>query len=67
MRFGEIRTAVDGISAKVLTDRTAAHPVRTLRSLGHWAKEDINEVLAARDAYDTDRSRPGGPAAGTAD
>ncbi|MGW0756913.1 winged helix-turn-helix transcriptional regulator [Streptomyces sp. NPDC002814] len=83
MRFRDLRTTVDGISAKVLTDTLrdlerdgivtrhvyAEVPPRVeyeltalgrtlhtpLEALGRWAEEHIEEVLAARDEYDTRR------------
>jgi DNA-binding HxlR family transcriptional regulator len=81
MRFGELRTTVDGISAKVLTETLrdlerdglvtrhvyAEVPPRVeyeltplghtlhapLRALGTWAEQHIDEVLTARETYDT--------------
>lgn len=81
MRFGDLRTTVDGISGKVLTDTLrdlerdglvsrhvyAEVPPRVeyaltalghtleapLQALGRWAEENIEEVLAARESYDT--------------
>ncbi|MGW0828101.1 winged helix-turn-helix transcriptional regulator [Streptomyces sp. NPDC002845] len=83
MRFRDLRTTVDGISAKVLTDTLrdlerdglvtrhvyAEVPPRVeyeltslgrtlhmpLEALGRWAEEHIEEVLAAREEYDTRR------------
>ncbi|WP_210579703.1 helix-turn-helix domain-containing protein [Streptomyces sp. GESEQ-4] len=83
MRFRDLRTTVDGISAKVLTDTLrdlerdgivtrhvyAEVPPRVeyeltalgrtlhtpLEALGRWAEQYIEEVLAARDEYDTRR------------
>ncbi|KOX19905.1 HxlR family transcriptional regulator [Saccharothrix sp. NRRL B-16348] len=83
LRFGDLRTAVDGISGKVLTDTLrdlerdglvtrhvhAEMPPRVeyelttlgrtlhapLQALGRWAEEHIEEVLAARETYDTRR------------
>lgn len=83
LRFGDLRTTVDGISGKVLTDTLrdlerdglvtrhvhAEMPPRVeyelttlgrtlhapLQALGRWAEEHIEEVLAARETYDTRR------------
>lgn len=80
LRFRDIRSAVDGISGKVLTDTlrdlerdglverrayaevpprveyeltTLGHTLQTpLRALSQWAEEHIEQVLAAREAYD---------------
>ena len=80
-RFRDLRTAVEGISGKVLTDTLrdlerdglvsrqvyAEVPPRVeyeltelgrtlhgpLRALGDWAEEHIEEVLKARERYDT--------------
>jgi DNA-binding HxlR family transcriptional regulator len=82
-RFGDIRSAVDGISGKVLTETLrvlerdgmverhvyAEMPPRVeyeltplghtlhepLRALGIWAEKHIEEVLVARDKFDTRR------------
>jgi DNA-binding HxlR family transcriptional regulator len=80
LRFSDIRSTVDGISGKVLTDTLrdlerdglvsrhvyAEVPPRVeyeltplgltlrapLRALNHWAEQHIEQVLAAREAYD---------------
>ncbi|GAA3670825.1 helix-turn-helix domain-containing protein [Lentzea roselyniae] len=80
LRFSDLRSAVDGISGKVLTDTLrdlerdglvsrhvyAEVPPRVeyeltplgrtlrtpLRALKRWAEEHIEQVLAAREAYD---------------
>lgn len=81
LRFSDLRSTVDGISGKVLTDTLrdlerdglvsrhvyAEVPPRVeyeltplgrtlrtpLRALNRWAEEHIEQVLAAREAYDT--------------
>lgn len=80
LRFSDIRSTVDGISGKVLTDTLrdlerdglvsrhvyAEVPPRVeyeltplgltlrapLRALNRWAEQHIEQVLAAREAYD---------------
>jgi DNA-binding HxlR family transcriptional regulator len=83
LRFRDLRTVVEGISAKVLTETLrdlerdglvaryeyAEMPPRVeyeltalgrtlhapLQALGRWAEEHTAEVLAAREAYDSER------------
>jgi len=80
LRFSDLRSTVDGISGKVLTDTLRdlerdglisrhvyaevpprveyeltplGHTLHTpLRALNRWAEEHIEQVLAARKAYD---------------
>jgi len=81
LRFSDLRSTVDGISGKVLTNTlrdlerdglvsrtvyaevpprveyeltTLGHTLHApLRALNRWAEEHIEQVLAAREAYDT--------------